>query len=245
MSGTDSETSYPPELLRVEETVKNKYLGLVRNLSFLELKQFNKMTYAEMVYEDMSKLLPNFDQTRLKETSHYVSNSLNTEAQLQVKRKSRGSSNANEKETDQVSSSFLKDLDTTMNEDQSGDDETENTDDNDSADELDDDNPQTQVQKLDDSVTQLKQFAGKEPSSLENKTSATEVNKCCKTCILSSKSKKKVEEIGCCFCMTWYHEQCVGIGKGDSVGIWICKACREVPQIVQVKYHVSKTMSWS
>ena len=143
MSGTDSETSYPPELLRVE--VKNKYLELVRNLSFLELKQFNKMTYAEIVYEDMSKLLPNFDQTRLKETYHYVSNSLNTEAQRQLKRKSRGSSNANEKETDQVLSSFLKDLDTTINGDQSGDEETENTDDNDSADELNDDNPQTQV----------------------------------------------------------------------------------------------------
>ena len=65
-----------PELMRVEDSVKEKFLELVRHLSLLELKKFQKHEYAEMVFQDMSKLLPNIDKDQLKTTSHYVSNAL-------------------------------------------------------------------------------------------------------------------------------------------------------------------------
>ena len=30
--------------------------------------------------------------------------------------------------------------------------------------------------------------------------------------------------------MSWYHEVCVGIKKGDPIGIWLCFTCRTVPK---------------
>ena len=39
--------------------------------------------------------------------------------------------------------------------------------------------------------------------------------------------------IRCCFCMSWFHQQCVGIGKDDPIGIWLCINCRSVPANVQ------------
>ena len=65
------------ELMRVEDSEKEKFLELVRHLSLLELKKFQKHEYAELVFQDMSKFLIGKDQ--LKEASHYVSNALDTE----------------------------------------------------------------------------------------------------------------------------------------------------------------------
>ena len=33
--------------------------------------------------------------------------------------------------------------------------------------------------------------------------------------------------------MSWYHQQCVGIGQDDPIGIWLCLSCRSVPENVQ------------
>lgn len=37
----------------------------------------------------------------------------------------------------------------------------------------------------------------------------------------------------CSICMTWFHDQCVGLDKDEPVGIWLCSSCREVPQGLQ------------
>ena len=39
--------------------------------------------------------------------------------------------------------------------------------------------------------------------------------------------------IRCCFCMSWFHQQCVGIGKDDPIGIWLCINCRSILANVQ------------
>ena len=52
-----------PELLKTEESIKEKYIELVKTLSFLELKRFNKAEYAGLVLSDMVKLLPEFDKS--------------------------------------------------------------------------------------------------------------------------------------------------------------------------------------
>ena len=87
--------------------MKEKFLELVRNLSHLELKKFQKTQYAEMVFQDVSKLLPNSDK---EQTAHYVSNALNTEAKRELGEGSRyvNSSNA------LLSSTVLEDLEETM-----------------------------------------------------------------------------------------------------------------------------------
>lgn len=77
-----------PELDCVEDSLKEKYLGIVKNMSHVELKKFNKSEYKAMVLDDMSKRLPGYEKSQLAETAHYVSNALNNEAQSQLKRKS-------------------------------------------------------------------------------------------------------------------------------------------------------------
>ena len=78
-----------PRALRVEESVKQDYLECVKNLSHIELKKFNKNEYAELVFQDIHKLLPDIEASHLRETAHYVSNALNNEAKHQLMKKSR------------------------------------------------------------------------------------------------------------------------------------------------------------
>ena len=96
-----------PELLRIEDSVKGKYIELVKNLSYLELKNFNKSYYATMVLNDMMKVLPTFDKSQLKETAHYVSNALNNEAKRQMNKVSRVSNFSRDKNSDVLSTSVL------------------------------------------------------------------------------------------------------------------------------------------
>ena len=103
-----------PELLKAEESVKEKYIELIKTFSFLELKRFNKAEYAGLVLSDMVKLLPEFDKSQLKETAHYVSNALNNEAQHQLKLKSRVSGTMRDNHPKLLSSTVLEDLELTM-----------------------------------------------------------------------------------------------------------------------------------
>ena len=146
-----------PELLRVEESVKGKYIELVKNLSYLELKNLNKSYYETMVLNDRMKVLPKFEKSQLKETAHYVSNALNNKAKRQMKKNSRVSNSSRDKNSDVLSTSVPKDLDTTMQPESSENDISVNSEDND-----DDSEDQTASliesdRQLDDSLTHLKQ----------------------------------------------------------------------------------------
>ena len=77
------------ERLRAEESVKQDNLECVKNLSHIELKKFNKNEYAELVFQDLHILLPDFETSQLRETAHYVSNALNNEAKHHLMKKSR------------------------------------------------------------------------------------------------------------------------------------------------------------
>lgn len=78
-----------PELLRVVKSVNERFLELVRNLSHLKLKKFKKSEHAEMVFQVMSKLLPDFEKKQLKQTADYVSNALNAETSLELRKRSK------------------------------------------------------------------------------------------------------------------------------------------------------------
>ena len=37
----------------------------------------------------------------------------------------------------------------------------------------------------------------------------------------------------CTLCVVWFHDICVGLGKDESIGIWLYPTCRNIPQTVQ------------
>ena len=58
-------------------------------------------------------------------------------------------------------------------------------------------------------------------------------NKCSDGCKMNAISKRKLDMIRCSVCMTWYHEECVGIAKNEPVGLWLCIGCRQIPTAIQ------------
>ena len=59
-----------PELMRVEDSVKQKYLEIVTSMSNSELRKFKKTDYKKLLLNEMTQLLPDFDEAQLKETAH-------------------------------------------------------------------------------------------------------------------------------------------------------------------------------
>ena len=84
--------------------------------------------------------------------------------------------------------------------------------------------------QLDDSQTNLKQVVNTDKVTSDTTEKSTKDSTCCTSCKIKVKSKKKYAMIRCSLCMTWYHEQCVGIDKDEPVGLWLCLTCRNVPQ---------------
>ena len=81
-------------------------------------------------------------------------------------------------------------------------------------------------------VTQSSQPTKK--NSVQNKSSKNKLSdqKCCDTCTIKPKSKKKLDQIQCSSCMLWFHEQCMGLSKTEPVGVWSCLSCRVFPATV-------------
>ena len=239
------------ELMGAEESLKNKYLDIVKAMSYLELKKFNKNHFKQMVLNDMMALLPEHEKSQLSQTAHYVSNALNNEAQSQLRRKTRETTSVQKTGINLLSETVLDDLETTMrsectvtspdtdvDETDVDDDGDDDFDGQDSVDYENDHHSSTSsaetTQTLNDSITQVKKVAAIETGaasdfSIENDKSS----KCCDTCKVKSRSKKQYDMIRCSLCMVWYHEQCVGIQKDEPVGIWLCTSCRKVPHTVQ------------
>ena len=55
-----------PELMKVEESIKQKYLVIVENLSYTEQRNFKKTDYKKLVLNEMIEMLPTFDRAQLK-----------------------------------------------------------------------------------------------------------------------------------------------------------------------------------
>ena len=217
------------------------YLECVKNLSHIELKKFNKNEYAELVFQDLHKLLPDFENSQLRETAHYVSNALNNEAKHQLMKKSRNVTTAKDNNSTLLSSTVLEDLDKTTLLDaesvNSIDKVETQTDSNSTVCEPTD--------PLNDSITQLKQTVQNEKATQNNSESNTmkgqKGTKCGDSCKLNQKTKKNIDMIQCSFCMSWYHDLCMGIKKDEPVGIWLCPNCRTVPQDVRNEIDSLKT----
>lgn len=129
---------------------------------------------------------------------------------------------------------MLQDLDTTMRSEEDRDDE--NGDDQSDNDDTVTDNRELSVgctdgssTTLDDSSTLAKHTITTE-NRPDNNNKDTTKSKCCNTCNIKPKSRKSFSMIRCSFCMSWYHEQCVGIVKDEPVGVWLCLSCRKVPE---------------
>ena len=69
------------ELYKVEEIIKQEFLELVRNLSHVELKKFNKNEYKKKAQKELCKLLPKYEKSKLSETAQCISNALQSEAE--------------------------------------------------------------------------------------------------------------------------------------------------------------------
>ena len=65
--------------------------------------------------------------------------------------------------------------------------------------------------------------------------------KCGVSCKLNQKTNENIDMIQCSFCMSWYHDLCMGIKKDEPVGIWLCSNCRTVPQDVRKEIDSLKT----
>ena len=99
----------------------------------------------------------------------------------------------------------------------------------------------------DESITLLKQPVTAESSADEENLAApsnkstNKKHKCCESCAVNLKSKKKLGMIQCNVCMSWFHEQCVGLDKdSEPVGIWLCMTCREFPKTVTAELAVMR-----
>ena len=226
-----------PKLLNVEDSLKQKYLAKVREMTSAELKRFSKQEYAELVLKEMAPLLPDFDKAQLKTTAHYISNALNNEVQALSGSKSRNSSLEKQKNTDQLSESVLKDLETSMQPENShecceADNSDVDCDDNSDLEQtkITQANTTDNTEILDNSITVLKHIATTE-SKLDRKTN--KIQKCCETCTIKPKGRKSYPMIRCSLCTAWYHEKCVGVEKDEPIGVWLCLTCRNVPQGLQ------------
>ena len=91
---------------------------------------------------------------------------------------------------------------------------------------------------INDSITQLKQVVHNNNDAAESlnvKTSAndnTQVKAICDdSCQVKRDSKKRYDMTRCVQCAIWFHDTCVGIEKDEPIGLWMCKSCRDIPQI--------------
>lgn len=95
---------------------------------------------------------------------------------------------------------------------------------------------------LNDSVTQLKQLvcnddevpANSKTARIPNESNTDNQQICCETCKIKPNSKKYNDMTRCTLCAVWFHDTCVGLGKDEPIGLWLCPTCRNIPQSLQI-----------
>lgn len=224
----------------MEDTLKKKYIDLVKNMSRLELKKFSAGEYQKLILAELTKLLPSIDGTKLKETAQCISNALEREVKAQLRSGARESA-ASRKTSTLLSDTVIADFESTL-----GVDQTQPPADSDqsSCEESDDDATETDVSDDDmssnDSVTKLKQLASSvEEMPINSKTAKTSESNsdnqqlCIELCKIKPNSKKHYDMTRCSLCVVWFHDKCVGLGKNEPVGLWLCPTCRQIPRSIK------------
>ena len=179
------------ELYEAEDSLKEKYSGIIKDLSHVELKQFNQQNYKLKVLEDINALLPNFNKSRLDDTAQCVSNFLQREVKELLRKKSWES----RKHTAALlSDTIVNELNNTMEppESEANVDQHDNE-----TDSLDEEINGDITTTLDDSITQLKQTASakgtdKTPNVDTHKSTREEISdtKCSDACQVKPTSKR-------------------------------------------------------
>ena len=71
-------------------------------------------------------------------------------------------------------------------------------------------------------------------TSGQSTSAPTTNNVCTDTCKFKTKrSGKQHDMIQCSVCAQWYHTDCVGLKKGDPVGVWPFTSCRHIPEQIK------------
>ena len=142
----------------VEDSLKEKYSGIIKDLSHVELKRFHKHEYKIKVLEDITALMPTFNKARLDETAQCISNFLQREVQDLLRRKPRDSQTHN---ANLLPETVINDLNSTI-EPPENETTIDVIDPDDSDTHISDENEDNDGQAttiLDDSITQLKKIA--------------------------------------------------------------------------------------
>ena len=243
------------KLNEVEKDVKEKYLDIVRSLSYEELKKFNKFTYKNLVAEEMALILPDVNKKTIEDTAHYISNALNNEAQTQRGQKKRlyihNTGNHVDKIVENVQEAAQKPnmLDETL----------DSTFSSSVLDETYEDSTADDQNNIDDSITEVKTAIKTRRSIVQNhtklikeqptKNKATAKSKSNNAekeepiCLDTCKKKQNGEMIRCNLCMLWFHTKCVNCD--NSVGCWTCPGCRKMPEMVRMVYDLMRDMQES
>ena len=79
-------------------------------------------------------------------------------------------------------------------------------------------------------TTNKQKQKGQRRRKSKKKNDDQEVIKCTETCHGDSSS----DSIRCNLCMDWFHATCVGIHNIDTIGAWVCCACRTLQHMVSV-----------
>ena len=172
----------------VEDSLKEKYSGIIKDFSHVELKRFQKHEYKMKVLEYITALMPTFNKARLDETAQCVSNFLQREGQDLLRRKPRDSQTNN---TNLLSETVINDLNSTIEppENETTIDAIDQYDSDTHISDENEDNDEQVTTILDNSITQLKKIACAESKNSKttekntHKSASYENNdtKCCKT----------------------------------------------------------------
>ena len=92
-----------------------------------------------------------------------------------------------------------------------------------------------EIDNLDDSITQLKEVAShdKDPPECSSNENTKNLIVCTESYNIKPNSKKQYAMTRCALCMVWFQDTCVGIGKDEPIGLWMCHTCRVIPKIVK------------
>ena len=88
----------------------------------------------------------------------------------------------------------------------------------------------TQQKDNSESKTTKQKQKGQRRRKSKKQNDDQEVIKCTETCHGDSSS----DSIRCNLCMDWFHATCVEIHNIDTIGAWVCCACRTLPHTVSV-----------
>ena len=96
-------------LLNAEESLKEKHISIINEMSQTELKQFRKYEYKKTIMSEMGDLLHDFQKKQYDHSAQCVVNFLNSEVQTLLRKPQ-----LTEATTNLLSDTLLHDLDSTL-----------------------------------------------------------------------------------------------------------------------------------